>query len=100
MAKQQQSSFLVMMSNFGEKFEGTLSVEFDTPIMLRGKWEMTVSNLACKLVDSLVVCFDLVDYAHVNDKLMRVLQHYSTHSVQKCVNALHIFRFVRSAFHP
>ena len=62
------------------EFTGKLSVKFQTPLLLKGHWEVAVTQLAIDKSTRLLVLCDLVDFTYVGDKRMRLLEYIESYT--------------------
>ncbi len=62
------------------EFTGKLSVKFQTPLLLKGHWEVAVTHLAIDKSTRLLVLCDLVDFTYVGDKRMRLLEYIESYT--------------------
>jgi hypothetical protein len=86
------TGFCVFLDTPGE-FDGTISVEFSTPIVLKGKWEVALVNLKTELtaidsgvtrIGSIVALADFVENTYVRDKQKRFLGFYTEYPSHDC----------------
>jgi len=74
---QQSSSFFIVLTGDKDAFNGRLSCTYDRPQRLTGYWEVALVDFN-KITTPLYIMCDLVDYSHINNSKVKLLDYIST----------------------
>lgn len=84
----QQSSFFIVLTANKDNFNGRLQCTYDRAFRLSGCWEVALLNLS-KSDDAVYVFCDLVDYSHVNNNKVQLLDYYTENHQPEYVKVLY-----------
>lgn len=79
--KMQQSSFFIVLTCEKDNFNGRLSCTYDRVHRLHGYWEVALVEFNKTETPIFITC-DLIDYSHVNNSKMQLLDYFSAQSVR------------------
>ena len=72
----QQSSFFIVLTSDKDTFNGRLSCAYDRVQRLTGYWEVALVDFS-KTESPLYILCDLIDYSHVNNSKVQLLDYIS-----------------------
>ena len=78
----QQSSFFIVLTSDKDAFNGRLSCTYDRVQRLTGYWEVALVDFS-KTESPLYILCDLIDYSHVNNSKVQLLDYFSKQNLRR-----------------